>query len=75
MCWQGTHKQTDGRMEKKKLSLSEADDTTSKFTPRKKNIVTFLLLQFFPTSEILTVFFECFENFFVKLDILQTGKG
>jgi hypothetical protein len=45
-------------MEKKKLSLSEADDTTSKFTPRKKkNIVTFLLLQFFPTSEILTAFF------------------
>jgi len=24
---------------------------------RKKNIVTFLLLQFFPTSEILTAFF------------------
>jgi steroid 5-alpha reductase family enzyme len=57
MCWQGTHK-TDEQMEKKKLSLSEADDTTSKFTPRKKkNIVTFLLLQFFPTSEILTAFF------------------
>jgi hypothetical protein len=41
----------------------------------KKNIVTFLLLQFFPTSEILTAFFNVLKLIFVKLDILQTGKG